>query len=267
MTKISVTGKGGAGKSVFTTLFAHALVENGYTVLIVDSDESNPGLYRMLGFNKAPRDLIDWFGGEKRIMKTSPKSSDQQEKSDRPKETLAEEKMSLQNIPSQYLIGEYNLKLATVGKITVGFESCACPLAEALKIFLDKLILNEREVLILDMEAGVEHFGRGVEKKVDTIFIVVEPSFESIALAGKINLLAKAVGVRNIWAVMNKVANDTIGQKLRNELAKRGVPVIGSIPYDEQISESCLEGKTLEGGKAKESIRNIASSLHSCQGV
>ena len=69
-------------------------------------------------------------------------------------------------------------------------------MAEVLKTFLYRLFLKEREIVLVDMEAGVEHFGRGVEKHIDTLLILVEPSFESVALAAKINLLAQASGVR-----------------------------------------------------------------------
>ncbi len=255
MRKISVSGKGGTGKSVITTLLAKALAERGFRPLIVDSDESNPGLYRMLGLGRAPSDLIEFFGGPRRAVGLSggPGSAGSRAES--------EEKIYLRDIPAKYLIRENNITLASVGKITGAFEGCACPMAEVLKTFLGRLSLEDGEIALLDMEAGVEHFGRGVEKYIDTLLIVVEPSFESLALAGKINLLAGASGVRDTGAIINKVSSAAIRQKMEEELGRRNVRILGAIPYDEQVARICLEGKRLEGGEAAESLSRIAGIL------
>ncbi len=254
MPKISVAGKGGTGKSVLTTLLAKAFLQKGYQVLIVDSDESNPGLYRMLGFQRAPADLMDFFGGPRRAMEPAREAG--------PLDPSTELKgLSLQTIPGRYLLAKDHLRLASVGKITGAFEGCACPLAEVLKTFLRRLFLQEREIVLVDMEAGVEHFGRGVEEYIDTILILVEPSFESIALAGKINLLARASGVKRAGAVINKVPSEEIGEKVKAELEKRNVPILGTVPYDEQVVRTCLEGGALEEGRAGESISEIADLL------
>ena len=254
MQKVSIAGKGGTGKSVLTTLLAKVLKEMNYQVLIVDSDESNPGLYRMLGFHHAPSDLIDLFGGPKRVM-------DLTNKMDVPTQALGKEKIYLQDIPDRYLAATDSLKLASVGKITGAFEGCACPMAEVLNTFLRCLFLREREIVLVDMEAGVEHFGRGVEKHIDALLILVEPSFESIALASKINLLAQASGVQVIGAVINKVPSPAIGHKVHEELDKRNIKVFGLVPFDEHIAQTSLEGKVLEGGQLKETIRGIARVL------
>jgi CO dehydrogenase maturation factor len=254
MPKVSIAGKGGTGKSVLTVLLAKVLKEMDYHVLIVDADESNPGLYRMLGFHHGPSDLIDLFGGPRRVMELT-------KETDVLTQALGKERIYLQDIPDRYLMITDALKLASVGKITGAFEGCACPMAEALKAFLGRLVLKEREIVLVDMEAGVEHFGRGVEKYIDTLLILVEPSFESVALATKINLLAQASGVKGIGGVINKIPSPAIDHKMHEELDKRNIKVLGVIPYDEQIAQACLEGKALEGGLARESTRKIARVL------
>jgi CO dehydrogenase maturation factor len=253
MPRICIAGKGGTGKSVLTTLLAKVFGEMGHPVLILDSDESNPGLYRMLGFRQAPSDLIGFFGGPRRVMEWSGEEARV--------EGSGGEKLRIQDIPGRYLIGADTFKLASVGKITGAFEGCACPMAEVLKAFLTRLSLAENEIVLVDMEAGVEHFGRGVEKRVEAVVIVVEPSFESIALAGKINLLAQASGVQQIGAVVNKVHSPEIGRRLTEELGKRKISVLGLIPYDEQIAQDCLEGKVVDGNAVRQSFRNISRDL------
>jgi CO dehydrogenase maturation factor len=260
MQKIAISGKGGTGKSVLTTLLATTLQEEGYKILIVDSDESNPGLYRMLGFNRSPRELMEFLGGPQKVAAMA-KALPVKTNEEPPRGTLIKENFHLQEIPPQYLLARNGLQLASVGKITKAFEGCACPMGDALKIFLDRLVLKEKELVIVDMEAGVEHFGRGVEKYIDTVLILVEPSFESIALSAKINLLAQGSGVKNIGAVLNKVTTPEIEHRLEEELAKRNIKKWGAIPYDEQISLCCLEGRVLQGSAAKESVRRIIPIL------
>jgi len=260
MKKVSISGKGGVGKSMLATLLAKVLTEKGYTVLTVDSDESNPGLYRMLGFNTAPRPLIDLFGGERQVLgeirrRISPDEPEPQG------EWLRRETISLEDIPGEYVLEEGLLKLLAAGKITSAFEGCACPLAEVIKVFLEKLTLRDSEIALVDMEAGVEHFGRGVEKNIDTVLILVEPSFESVALAAKVNFLARGTGVKDVWAVLNKVPAARIGDRLQEELSKRGIKPIGSIQYDLEVAAACLDGRPLEESGAKEDVRRIAGAL------
>ena len=76
--KISVCGKGGSGKSTIVTLLAGEAQSRGYKVLVVDSDESNAGLYRILGFSQPPVPLMEIVGGKKKIISTlrEPAASD-----------------------------------------------------------------------------------------------------------------------------------------------------------------------------------------------
>ena len=255
MQKVAISGKGGTGKSVTTSLLGTVLQEEGYSALILDSDESNPGLYRMLGFSRAPRDLVDLYGGPKAAVELTKEGAVPSAGG------ILGEEFHLKDIPEDYLIGGSGLKLASVGKITKAFEGCACPMAEVMKVFLNGLVPEDDQVVLVDMEAGVEHFGRGVEKYIDTVLILVEPSFESIALAAKINLLARGSGVRQIGAVLNKVPGEQVEEKLCAQLDKRAIEIFGVLPYDERISLSCMEGGVLEAADAKDGAREMVRSL------
>ncbi|MFC1926167.1 P-loop NTPase [Chloroflexota bacterium] len=260
MKKASVSGKGGTGKSLTVTLLARALSEAGHTVLIVDSDESNVSLYRMLGFDREPKPIIDLFGGERKVANVINQGNSPTE-SEPLLRSLAGQEIYLKDISGEYLLDKDNVKLLTVGKITTAFEGCACPLGQVCRMFLEKLVLLDNEIALVDMEAGVEHFGRGIEKAIDTAFIVVEPSFESIALASKINFMARATGIERVWAIINKISSQSIEERLRGELTKRGIKTIGAIHYDIQISEDCLMGNPLGDCEANEDMRRIVHSL------
>lgn len=107
----------------------------------------------------------------------------------------------------------------------------------------------------MDMEGGVNHFGRGVEKYIDTVFILVEPTFASIALSGKINFLAQGSGVQNIGVILKKVASEEIEDRLYEELKRRNIEILGTTSYDEKIFKSCLAGRVLERANRKKGIR------------
>lgn len=240
-------------------MLGNVLSEEGYTVLIVDSDESNPGLYRMLGFNLAPKPVMELFGGGRKVIEELNKAAVTE--AEPMARSLLGNCISLKDISPEFFLERDGLRLMSIGKITQAFEGCACPINLVSKMFLEKLALKEREVALVDMEAGVEHFGRGVDKGIDTMLIVVEPSFESIALAAKINVLGQASGVKDIWAILNKIPSPQIEGMLRDELAKRGVRVIGSVRYDCQLSEECLQGRMLGESEAKQDIRRIVDTI------
>jgi CO dehydrogenase maturation factor len=111
------------------------------------------------------------------------------------------------------------------------------------------------------MEAGVEHFGRGVETSVDAVLIVVEPSFESLELAGRVKDLAAGSGITNIRAVLNKIPEGDIAAKLEAELSERGIPVVGCIHNDADIFRSGMEGGVIDKGKATLEIKDILDSV------
>ncbi len=244
MKKVCVCGKGGSGKSVISALLAKVLVEEGYTVLAVDSDESNPGLYLMFGFEDAPMPLVDVRRGGAYIMRE-----------------FEQERLSFEDIPSEYVVERDGLKLLTVGKITEALQGCACTMGAIVKDLLGKLDLKDKEMVVVDTEAGVEHFGRGLEKNIDTVLVVVEPSFESIALAERVKELAGAIGENQVWAVLNKITSDEMEESVREKLGKRYIRTIGSVRYDPQISEVCFQGKALGESQAKEGVRGIARLL------
>ncbi len=252
MKKISVSGKGGSGKSTVVTLLAREARERGYRVLVVDSDESNPGLPRMLGFDRAPLPIMELVGGRRGLKQKMNSPSG---------EILDQNEILIEGISAQHMFERDGVRLVGIGKIVQSLEGCACPMGVLTREFLNKLRLEADEIVIVDMEAGVEHFGRGVERSIDSVLIVVDPSFDSLQLAEKINSLSAEIGIDNVWAVVNKATSDELASKVSEELRKRGVEVVGIIHHDPEIFEACLEGRILSKGKAAEDVGKILDSL------
>jgi CO dehydrogenase maturation factor len=240
--KLSLSGKGGSGKSTLTSLLALAFRDRGYRPVIVDADESNSVLYRMLGFNSPPVPLVALAGGRQMVRQLMPPGY-KPGSSEEGTHILARARITLDEIPQENIAQKDNISLLVIGKIVESLEGCACPMGVLGREFLGKLQLGEKEIAITDMEAGIEHFGRGFEASLDSVMIVVEPSFESISLAERIVKLAAEIGIKNVWAVLNKVNSDIVAGKVNEELLKRKVTVIGSIPYDEAVFNACLEGR------------------------
>jgi CO dehydrogenase maturation factor len=251
--KISVCGKGGSGKSTLVSLLAKAAQTRGFKTLVVDSDESNSGLFRMLGLDKPPIPLMALVGGKEGI----------KEKMDQPS-LLSESVLTLEQIPYPYVNEKNGLRLLSIGKIHQALEGCACPMGVLSREFLKKLRLGQNETAIVDMEAGIEHFGRGIDNSIDAVLVVVEPSFESIALAEKIKDLASGIN-KQLWAVVNKISSESLIAEIKAKLKRRGMETIGAISFDASVYLSGLKGDTLTQGRATRQAGEILDSLLSAK--
>jgi len=260
MNKIAICGKGGSGKSVIVRLLAGGLRERGQRVLVVDADESNTGLHRMLGFDRPPEPLIGLLGGKQKLeaeLEAAVRAGTPEMSVE-----LIHQEMQLSDISLEYMFETENgIRLINIGKILMALEGCACPMGIVSRSFLKKLRLEPDEVAVIDLEAGVEHFGRGVETSIDCVLVVVEPSIDSLEIAEKINELSAQINIADVWAVLNKITSDDIAERLRDYLAKRELTVIGVIHQNQEIFESCLEGRPIQGNAAAEDIDKILDFL------
>ena len=247
--KIAVCGKGGAGKSTIVALLADAFRQEDYSAIVFDTDESNPGLFALFGLRKQPEPLMNLFNK----FYAAP--------SDPLFAWLKKEAITPDDIPSGYIINNNKIKILIVGKIEESFQGCACGIAGITGDLVQRLILKERELILIDMEAGVESFGRGVERSADTVLAIVEPSFQSIELAKKINYMAQGMGISRVRAILNKVTSSEIEKKMTDDLGSRNIKVTGTINFDNMINEAGFEGRICTNTKAMDDIKIIAKSL------
>lgn len=246
-----VCGKGGAGKSAISVLMSRLLAEK-YIVYLVDSDESNELLPRMLGA-ELPRPLVEYLGGKQNIFKIG--------EVDLAKALeTAGEGIRLGSLPEGFVSkSPEGISLVTIGKVRKLGEGCACPFNFLTRVFLKNLRLSRSEMLIVDTDAGVEHVGRGVEEGCDGVLAVIDPTAESIALAGILKETAKRSGKR-FWAVVNKATPEVTGVIERISTG-RDLKIDGFIRFDEDIFESCLEGGRLRAGRSVNDIKAILERI------
>ena len=279
--RVVMCGKGGCGKSTILVLLADILKDKGYEIHIVDGDASNFGLSQMLGFDKNPKPLIDYFGGKT--------FKDEEGKVTCPVDDptpLDKEKMDLKKIPLEYFIRKNNITFFSVGKIQGVYEGCHGPESKVTRDF----ILPGEQVTLIDIEAGIEHFGRGIDINSDAVLVVVDPNYTSFQIAEsvekmvaemKINAgklaekmveklgsefeIAKAatkdLRIKYAWSILNKVDSPEIESIMKEKLNEKGIEPIGSIHYDPEISRSFLEGIPLESNVAKEDIEKIVNRI------
>jgi CO dehydrogenase maturation factor len=249
--KIAVTGKGGVGKTTIIALIGRTLRDQGYNVLFIDADP-DMNLATVLGvpdeFTITPiielKDLIEERTGVQRdtpapLFKMNPKVDD---------------------IPDKYCIQYKGSKLLVMGTIQRGGSGCACPENAFLKSLLNYLVIARDEWVLLDMEAGIEHLGRGTAIGVDHMIIVVEPSGTSIETAYRIKHLADDLHIRSIQIIGNKIQSSEDEKFLREEL--RDFNILGFIHQSEDIRRISLR-KISPFDIGKESMKPIEAIVES----
>jgi CO dehydrogenase maturation factor len=219
------------------------------TVLVVDADDSNTGLSRMLGFDRPPTPLMSLVGGKGSIKKKMGQGG-----------LLLQDTIELSDIPREYINISDGLMLVSIGKILQALEGCACPMGVLNREFLKKLRLNSHELAIVDMEAGIEHFGRGIDEFIDLVLIVVEPSLDSLVLAEKISELAAGIK-KKAWVVLNKMPSDTIARKIEADLESKGLSVIGRLVNDPLVFEAGLLGRITDQGRAYDTVGKVLDQV------
>jgi CO dehydrogenase maturation factor len=255
--RILVCGKGGSGKSSVVALMAYALQEKGYGVLALDGDASNPGgLARLLlGSKRSPVPLIEFFGGRKIVECPV----DNPESLTRLEDTIpiTEKNINMAEIPSEYFLKKGDMVLFQVGKIKKACEGCDGPMSKVTRDF----IVKGEQVTLIDIEAGLEHFGRGVEKNIDVVLVINDPTFESFLIAEKVNKLCRSMGIKKVWSILNKVQSEEMESLMVKELKKRKVKILGSVHDDPALMKTSLSGMPLGGCKDREDIRRIIERL------
>jgi CO dehydrogenase maturation factor len=249
--KIAVSGKGGVGKTTLSSLLARYWAKKGYRVLAVDADP-DANLGSALGIDASgivPVANMDKLIHERTgaqpgtvggFFKLNPRVDDLPESLGREKD---------------------GVRLLVMGTVKKGGGGCICPESTMLKALMSHLILYQKDVVIMDMEAGIEHLGRGTAQGVDRLVIVVEPGRRSIDTAAKVRQLTEDIGLSKVVAVGSKVRNEKEEAFLRNNLD--GIPLVGIIPFSEEIAAADLESRppSLDDPKIHGAVEQIAAEL------
>ncbi|AMK15651.1 ATP-binding protein [Methanobrevibacter olleyae] len=238
MPKVLISGRGGSGKSTVVSLLAQRLKRNGNKILVVDSDESNLCLNKILGINKSKDTLMGNLGGKKLIRD---KLMEVVQKGESNLNIFDE--MSLDNLSEEYVSWNDNLGFLEIGKIEHSMEGCACPMGALARDFFNHIKVNKDEWILIDTEAGIEHFGRGLIEGVDFIVTIVDPSEDAILLANKAFDLSLEDN-KTFGLILNKV--DRASEKIIKNKLNPNISIIGTIDYSPDIAMLNLKGDSID---------------------
>lgn len=255
MPKILVSGRGGSGKSTLVSLLALEIRESA-PVLVVDADESNLGLPLMLGLPEPPHTLMDWLGGKSAVrekLMALLRGTGGEDMG------LFEPALDHESLPESCRSARNGLSLVRIGKIEHSMEGCACPMGAVARAFLKALSVGTGSWVLVDTEAGIEHFGRGVLEGIDRVLLVVDPSREAVILAEKASRLCGEAG-KPFLVVVNK-SDPESSASLRDMLLDRGLDPVSFIGYLPSLARANLEGTPLEAKEVRGSIAEIVSAL------
>ncbi len=254
MKKIAVCGKGGVGKTTFSSLLVHALAEKGERVYAIDADP-NPTLAEALGFPAETIGEITPIIEMKKLIeeRTGAKSGEYG--------SYFKTNPNVKDIPAEYSVTKGNISYLMMGCMRGAGKGCACAENAMLKSLMTYLMVKEKETVVMDMVAGTEHMGRGTAKAVDAMIIVVEPGMRSLKAAKEFSKMAADLGIENLFVVGNKVSCPEDEEYIRSNM--EGFKIAGFLPADSAAVTAERKGEVLYNispemqNSIKEIIKNI----------
>ena len=251
--KLAISGKGGVGKTTLAAALSLLMVQRGRKVLAVDADP-DANLAAAFGISEEKQQtiipisrqvaLIEERTGAKvkqygQVFKLNPEVSD---------------------IADKFALRHDSVALLVLGAIEGGGTGCACPESTLIRALVTDLVLYKDDALVMDMEAGIEHLGRGTARGVDSMIIVLEPGQRSIDSAHRVIRMAGEIGLNNIQLVANKIYGQEDEKFIRD--AFRNVELLGVIPYSEQFRQSDRNGQSVLDNLNSDLLKNFETILN-----
>ncbi|MBA7510187.1 hypothetical protein ES705_02162 [subsurface metagenome] len=252
--KIAISGKGGVGKTTLAACLSKYYANKNHKVIAVDADpDANLAAVLGIGYDEASKitPLVEMKklieertgarpGGYGVLFKLNPRVDD---------------------IPQKFGIEIDGVRLLVAGTVKAGGSGCYCPENVLLKSLFRHLVVNREEIVILDMEAGIEHLGRGTCESMDALIIVVEPGLRSVQTAWTVRKMSLDLGIRDLFIVVNKVRTDEEEKLIEDNLGD--FVILGKLPYSDRVRESDLKHFSPCGAdeEFKKSIEEIANKL------
>ena len=252
--KLAVTGKGGVGKTTLSSLLAGVYAAEGKTVIAIDA---NPDANLAMGLGIPPEEVA------KLVPIAEMKDLIEERTGAKPGQSGSYFKINpvVDDIPDHFSLKHGNIKLLAMGTVKQGGGGCLCPESALIRSLLAHLLVRRSEVVIMDMDAGVEHLGRGTAQFVDAFLVVVEPGQRSVGTARAVQALAKDLGIKHCLVVGSKVRGEADKQFIRESLPD--MKILGFIDYHPELAHADREGMGAYQASpaAAEQVRKIKDVL------
>jgi CO dehydrogenase maturation factor len=226
--KIAITGKGGVGKTTLAALLARVFASDGNRVLAIDADpdanlaaalgipaELSMGLLPIARMKELAEERTGATGGYGTLFKLNP---------------------TVRDLPEKFCLNHEGVRFLWMGTFENGGSGCACPESALVKRLMGHLLLEQQDVVILDMEAGLEHLGRRTAESVDALVVVVEPGQRSIQTAYQIMKLAEDIGIKQVLVVGSKVRDAADLQLIEASIPEE--QFLGYISYSDEVKKA-----------------------------
>jgi CO dehydrogenase maturation factor len=246
--KVAVSGKGGVGQTLIAGGIARGFAERGLKTMAIDAD-SSPNLGLTLGLSVEETRKIVPISENKTLFES---------KTDTGYSGVYRLHFTVDDIVRDYSVptplGPNLIVMGTVQSMGAG---CMCAPNAVIRALLRHLVVERDEAVVLDLEAGVEHIGRGTARQVDALLVVADSNLKSLEIAKHIHDMAKEAGMPHLYLVGNRVMNETQTEAIRSFAEKNGLSLLTSVPFDQKIIEAETLGETPLKNKKIEAVKTI----------
>ncbi|MEM3565477.1 MAG: AAA family ATPase [Candidatus Bathyarchaeia archaeon] len=233
--KVAVSGKGGVGKTLIAGGLAYALAKKGFKTIAIDADPS-PNLALTLGLSPDEARHIVPISENKELVEAKTSTG---------YAGVFRLTFTVDDVVRDYAVKTpLGVNLIVMGTVRSVGAGCTCPANAVVRSLLRHLVVERDEAVVLDMEAGVEHMGRGTARHVDVMLVVVNANVKSFETAKRIHELGVKAGMNRIFLVGNKIENEAQKETIEKYAIENGLTVLDYLPFDQQVVEAEMRGET-----------------------
>jgi CO dehydrogenase maturation factor len=251
--KLAIAGKGGVGKTTLAGLLARSYADDGNRVIAIDADP-DANFASSIGISAEQVARLTPISKMKELAKQRTGASEGYG-------SLFILNPKVDDLPEQFYVKHKGVSLLVMGTVDQGGSGCVCPEHTLVRALMKHLLLDLRDVVILDMEAGIEHLGRSTAESVDVLIVVVEPGQRSLQTAAQVEKLAADIGIHRVAYVASKVQGPSDLDFIRQAIPQK--KFLGSICVNEQIREADRRGISAYdmGGSVLDEVASIKTRL------
>ena len=254
--KIAVAGKGGTGKTFLAGSLAFLLARAGHTTLAIDAD-SAPNLGSFLGLSSGESETITPISKNDELIAAKTRTGFP---------GVYALNFTVDDVVRKHaVLTPSGVNLLVMGTVLSAGAGCTCPASSVVRALLRHLLVDRDEMIVLDMEAGLEHLGRGTAENVDIMLVVSDANHQSLAIAGTIIRLAREAGIPRTALVGNRIMNDAQREAIQEFARSHDIPVFGLVPFDDAVTRAGMAGDPVSALADSDAVHEVREILHRIQ--